>query len=215
MRRLLLTGWCGTEHGRMAALTTPLMERYANRHGVDFSCVNLQHFEAPGSWVKVLYMAGALGDYDEVCWIDVDVVIAKSDKSIFDAVADGDAWQAMVEHKTECGEVPNCGIWVVRKPMISVFQEIWADGLPKYRHHPWWEQAATMERMGYSIYLVEGNFDSHRGEMTPLLERTCFLPAEWNDHPRDDSRSPEPRFVHVTQYGDRIGSIRRLCDSAT
>lgn len=214
MRRLLLTGWCGTEHGAMAAHTTPLMERYAHRHGANFGCANLQHREVPASWVKVPLLIGGLKNYDEVCWIDADVVIARSDVSIFDAVAP-DAWQSMVEHKTECGEVPNCGIWVVRRPMVPVLAEIWNDGLPKYKTHPWWEQVATMERMGYSIYGVNGNGESHRIAETPLFERTCLLPAEWNDHPRDERRSPDPRFIHVTQYDDRVGSIRRLCAQAT
>lgn len=198
----------------MASHTAPLLERYAARHGADFSCVNLQLNDAPPSWVKVPYLADALDVYDEVCWVDVDIVVARNDRSIFGDVPAG-AWQAVVEHMTECGNVPNCGVWVLRKPMRPVLAEAWSNGLPRYRIHPWWEQAAMIERMGYSVYLVNGNKKSELLAPTELHRQTHFLPPEWNSHPCDSRRPAHPRFIHVTQYADRIGEIRRLCAAAT
>lgn len=211
MSCVLITGWCGTEFGMMAASTMPLMERYASKHWMKFACVNLLHPDVPASWIKIPYLIDALDRHDAAVWVDADVVISQSDASILDAVP-GDSLQGMVEHKTECGLVPNCGVWVVRKSMQETLKAVWREDLPKYKDHPWWEQAAVISRMGYE--LGDGPTASPVVD-SELRRKTCYLMSEWNDHPHDARRCPRPRFIHVTQYCDRVEAVRSLCAEAT
>ena len=214
MKPLLLTGWCGPEFALIANSTLPLMERYADKHGMDFQCVNLHSEDAPPSWCKVTRLVTALRRGHETClWLDADVVIFKSQQSILSDVPES-SWQAMVEHTTECGQVPNCGVWVVTEQMLPTLEAIWA-GRDKYLHHPWWEQAAMLEKMGYRLNLTHGWPSAERFEPTCLFDRTTFLPAIWNHHPSDRNAVEAASFVHVTQYQDRAAACQEFAKYAT
>lgn len=207
MSTLLLTGWHGTLFAMMAAHTLPLMDRYSSRHGMRLCCANLCG-PRPPSWMKVPHILKALETYECVVWIDTDVVIVDGSQSICDEVEDG-AWQGLVEHRTTSGCVPNCGVWVCRQAMRETLASIWS-GLTDI-HHPWWEQAAIIEQMGYEVTDAPHAVLSRP---TLLHERTTFLDQSWNDHPDDERRVMRPRFVHVTQYPDRVAEVRRLAESA-
>lgn len=207
MTALLLTGWHGTLFAKMAAHTVPLMDAYAALHGMHFCCVNL-HGVLPPSWMKIPFILKALQHHACVVWIDSDVVIVDGAVNICDDVP-AESWQAVVEHETSCGCVPNCGVWVCRQQMRDVLQEIWSSD--KRTTHPWWEQSAVLERMGYEVTDAP---HASLSQPTELYERTTFLGAEWNDHPHDSRRCGSPRFVHVTQYADRVEEVIRLAGCA-
>ncbi len=196
MERAIITGWTGTLFAKMASHTLPLIEEYANRHGAGFACGNLLG-ERPPSWNKVLLILQALEQAKEVAWIDCDVVIERGHLSIFDEMKAG-SWQGVVEHETECGTVPNCGIWVLRQEMIPVLQEIWNSG--ENINHPWWEQASIITKMGYLV----NHTNARLLEPGELYHKTSFLPQEWNHHPSDIRRVKEPFFRHITMYQDRL-----------
>lgn len=198
--RAIITGWTGTEFAKMAMYSLPLIECYAKLHNCIFACGNLSG-PRPPSWLKVKLIEQALLQVDEVAWIDGDVIIEKFDKSIFEQLAP-DAWQGVVEHDTASGLIPNCGIWVLRKPMLPILAEIWDSN--RYIEHPWWEQAAILEKMGYSVDGASAN----RVTETELFKRTTFLASEWNHHPCDHRQVKEPRFRHITQYVDRVSAAR-------
>jgi hypothetical protein len=210
MKRLIVTGWCGLAHGAMAALTLHPMYRYAQIHGADMDCLNLASSAAPPSWMKVPALIVALQEYDEVLWLDCDVVVSRSQESIFGELP-ADAWQGMVVHQTECGQVPNCGVWLVRKPIRDTLLAMWHDDLEEFRDHPWWEQGAMLRRLGYAVH--PGPRSEDLGP-TVLREHSAALHAKWNHHPRDENRTDFPNFHHVTQYDDRVGEARRLCERA-
>jgi hypothetical protein len=211
---ILLTGWCGPEFQKIAYHTLPLMERYAKKHGMDFQCVNLHAEDAPPSWVKVpRIMAKLNAGHELVAWLDADVVIFDSSKSILDDVPPT-AWQAVVEHETECGLVPNCGVWVTSAEMLTTLREVWW-ARDQYLTHPWWEQAAVMARMGYSLSLTSGWPSASRGTPTEVFERTAFLPAKWNHHPSDRRSDPKAAFIHVTQYANRAAACKEYASHAT
>jgi hypothetical protein len=214
MSDILMTGWRGTEFARYASHTLPLMDAYAAKHGMECYCMNLANIAAPPSWMKLPNIGAALRDHERVLWLDADVVVHDSSQNIFDAV-EADAWQAVVEHETECGVVPNCGVWIVTREMRPWLDFAWSNMLEVYEEHPWWEQAAIMEMMGYKLAMTSGTPHATLGEATELLQRTQFLPAKWNDHPADARRVDKPAFFHVTQYDNRLSEIRRLCATAT
>lgn len=200
MLPLILTGWTsGTEWDRIGRHTMPLVIDYAKRHGFALSWADL-HGPRPPSWQKIIGLLAKLRHHETVLWIDADVVIEDASRSILDDVP-ADAWQALCEHHTECGTVPNCGVWVVRQPMAPVLQAAWDCG--RHITHPWWEQAVMLEQMGYA---VEGNHARLAGP-TPLHGKTAWLSSEWNDHPSDTRRSAHVRFRHVTSYPGRLGKI--------
>ena len=207
MRQLVLTGWSGTAFAKIAAHTLPLLERYAQRHGVTFACSNL--FGArPPSWNKILMLQTALEQFDLVVWIDADVVVLEGDRWIGDELQPGTI-HGLVAHDTECGEVPNCGVWICTREMLPVLGELW--GMEEFVRHPWWEQGALLTLLGYH---VTEQPSAKRERPSDLYVRTTWLAPEWNHHPRDARKVDTPRFVHVTQYAERLATVKELCSHA-
>lgn len=204
MKTLVLTGWCGTKFAQMAAHTVPRLEAYAHRHGHEFACGNV-FGPRPPSWQKVALLRLALERYDVVAWIDADVVVTDGSADLLSQLQGGH-WQALVEHDAPCGPVPNCGVWVVTQAMLPVLVSVWDEG--GNIDHPWWEQASVMERMGY---VITPGPRSRLDTPTMLHAQTTFLSAEWNHHPFDAKRVSDPYLTHVTQYADRLDTIRQLC----
>jgi hypothetical protein len=204
MASLVLTGWCGTEFAKMAAHTLPLLEDYAHRHGHGFACGNL-FGPRPPSWQKVALLRVALERHAVVAWIDADVVVADDSSDLLSQLQSGHV-QALVEHNTASGPVPNCGVWVLTQAMLPVLASVWDEG--RNIDHPWWEQASVMERMGY---VLEPGPCSRLDTPTTLHAQTTFLGPEWNHHPFDARRVSAPHMVHVTQYDNRLETIRQLC----
>jgi hypothetical protein len=202
------------DYTRLLELSQPAMERYADRHGYELYRVEgmkeiLERagaFERPPSWWKIPLLDAALGTYDEVLWLDADVMILDDDLDIADETP-AEAWQALVRHHTTDGEVPNCGVWLLRWPMRKLLGEVW--GMTQYLNHGWWEQAGMLDLLGYR--------DQPRPvvhlDSTPLYEATHWLPLEWNSHESMD-RHPNPRFAHVTAgpVGWRAPIMRRYAD---
>lgn len=207
MRPLILTGWTGDDWREAAQITMPLMKAYAQRHGLDFSWAELAG-PRPASWQKIIGLLQTLPDRPAVVWIDADVVIEDGSRSILDDVP-ADAEHALVEHHTECGNVPNCGVWVVRPAMLPRLQEAW--DCNTHVSHPWWEQAVMLEQMGYVVNGTHARLD----KPTTLYERTAFIDAAWNDHPSDKRRADHVRFRHVTQYENRLEQIRQFAARVT
>jgi hypothetical protein len=202
---LLMTGWAGTEHGIMAAHTSPLLEGYAHKHGMGFICVNLQNPSHGPSWMKIPNLYQALNDFERVLWVDADVVVLDDSENIMDGM--GDKSQALVCHETECGSVPNCGVWAVSRKMRPALDDIWAIFRWGYAGHPWWEQAAVLTMMGYAV--LEGPRTALINK-TQLYEDTAFLDPKWNHHHADSNKRP-PAFFHATQILDRLNVVRKLC----
>ena len=209
MNTLILTGYVGEHYARMAEHTVPLMISYAARHGAAFECRNLAGPKPP-SWLKVPALHNALDSFDAALWIDIDVVILDPSESIFAAADPTVTAQALVEHKTECGLVPNCGVWMVTPLARPLLKAIWEEG--RNTNHPWWEQASVLEKMGYEVNGVM----SMPASRTPLADQTVFLPPAWNHHPNDERACDiaGAKFVHVTQYHDRIGVVEGLAQKA-
>jgi hypothetical protein len=200
---LVITGWSGLEFAQIAACTLPVIHAYAARHGAGCACANLASSTSPASWMKVPAIIQGLRQHERVAWIDADVVILDDSLNIFDEL--GDSWQALVEHETPCGMVPNCGVWVLGQQMIPTLTEIWDAG--RFIDHAWWEQAAILDRMGYRVEGVHSTLEAP----TDLYRNTKFLDPTWNHHPADARKVLSPHFLHVTQYANRLETIKKLC----
>jgi hypothetical protein len=173
---------------QLLEVSLPAMRRYAERYGYDLFPNPPTMLTRPASWMKLPMLADALEEYDEVLWLDADVLIVEEELDLAEEVP-ADAWQALVRHHTPDGEVPNCGVWLLRSEMQPVLEELWS--MEQYLGHPWWEQGALLELLGYRGRPVSLEAP------TELCRRTHWLGLEWNSHEERD-RHPRPRFVHAT-----------------
>lgn len=207
MNNLLLTGSTGEEHNIMASHTIPLMKKYANIHSLDFLAVDLYHPDIPASWMKVYHLINQLPKYNKILWMDCDIIIQKFDENIFDELTDPYV-QCLVEHHVNVGDVPNCGLWLVNQQMIGVLEYIW-NNKDTYLYHPWWEQAAMLKELGYTVLFIDGGY-TRSVQNTLLKNHTKFIDPKWNHHPGDSAKSNDPNFMHITGYADRLGKIKEL-----
>lgn len=193
MTRALVTFAVGS-HAPLQERSLPAMGRYADRHGYDLISRPPRMLLRPPSWHKITAVLTALDTYDEVLWIDADVLILDDSLDLADEVDEG-AWQAITCHHTREGEIPSVGVWLVRQPMRTSLEKAWQ--LTRYLHHRWWEQAAFLQLLGYRAdpppcQLVEP---------TELYLNTCWVGEEWNQlhlqYPPGDQEPQSARMVHV------------------
>jgi hypothetical protein len=121
-------------------------------------------------------MRRLLDDVDEVLWIDADAVILDDSVDLTSEVAP-DAYQALVRHVTHDGDVPNTGVWFLRGQRgRELLDAVWRR--EEYSQHEWWENAAAMDLLGYSL-----DRPVQALHETPWLTGTQWLSSKWNAIP--------------------------------
>ena len=198
MSRALVTFGVGP-HAELLEIALPSFERFADRHGYELLVAEPAEIQRPPSWWKVSVLADALDAYDEALWLDADTVIVDDHD---DVPIPAESWQALVEHRTSDGDVPNLGVWYLRQPMRAVLDELWK--ATDYIDHPWWEQAAMLDLLGYDHRLRPCEIATP----TELFGHTHFLETGWNVHVNDTYETARPRIMHATMLGDRAGEMR-------
>lgn len=190
-------------HQELLDIAAPSFQEFADRHGYDLLIPEPMDSPRPPSWHKIPALIAALGEYDEVLFLDADTVIVDPSE---DLDVPADAWQALVRHRTGDGDVPNCGVWFVRRPMVPVLELQWS--MVQYTHHGWWEQAAMHELLGF------GERPVRLLAPTELYERTCFLDPGWNVHKWDEQRLERQRIMHASMHPDRAAVMREWAKGA-
>lgn len=201
MTRAIVTLATGP-HQALLEIALPTFDRFAQLHGYEVMVADVDDpTPRPPSWMKVPALLAALELHDEALWLDADTVIVDPE---LDLPVPGDDfwWQANVRHHTADGEVPNCGVWMVRKPMIPYLQRAWS--MSQHRDHPWWEQGAICELLGYS----PNTRPLFQGPPTTLYDHTWWLEPAWNVHVNDSQVVEHPRIQHATMRADREGMMR-------
>ena len=147
--------------------------------------------ERAPSWSKIALMLELLMDYDAVLWVDCDVLILDDSRDLADEVP-SEAIQALTVHTRfrgdDLGERPSAGLWYARPNLIPYLEQIWA--MTQYLHHPWWEQAALHELMGY---VSDGR--TRRVRDTELSRQTYFLDVDWHNINFDEPDSKARIFA--------------------
>jgi len=165
----------------------PIFKAFAKRHGYDLFKTDKIGSARHPVWYKIPVMLDLLKTYDDVLWLDSDLIIVDGREDIpFPA----DFWQAMVFHHTWEGEVPNCGMWYVRKPMIPYLERAW--NMTELLNYRWREQSAIMAQMGYDDHQA-----SYLKAPTELYQHTYQLDNSWNRTPVDRWSGEHPRIHHI------------------
>jgi mannan polymerase II complex MNN10 subunit len=172
-------------------IARPTFAGYAERHGYELITSTEVDPDRPASWSKVPMLRELVESYELVFWIDADAVIVDASRDVADELEPASEL-GMVRHRRGDDMVPNAGVIVVRGGEFAkeLLDRLWAS--TRYIHHPWWENAALLEAFGYEL---PGDLDPARArrlvarlrprplrlvQPSRFLERTQFLPADWN-----------------------------------
>ena len=175
--RAIVTGYFGEQWKQIAKLTSVTVREYCRHHEIQFVGGELRPVARPASWAKLIAIAECLQSYDEVVWLDSDVVVADFSKNIFDEVPDGfsSASCRLTDSKGESHF--NTGVWLVRRGFYSSL--VCAAMQDDLVHHKWWEQAAINRIAANEMY---------------------SLPEEWNVW-AGTSPQVHARFRHACGLG--------------
>lgn len=212
---------CSAASGRHLELldvAEPTFKRYAAEHGFDL-IVDREpdSFGRPTSWHKINMLCDALGKvprYDTAIWVDADALFVRFDKNILD-VTDRDRPLWMTMHKVGGADhpLPNCGVLVAHRhdDLLAFLGNAWRK--KHFIDHPWWEQAAILELLGYSIDRPGGL--AHPGEPTQWTRLVGFMGTQWNSMPLHDPH-PEPMIVHFSGMGfdQRLEGMKEAADAS-
>jgi hypothetical protein len=191
---------CGP-HERLLRIAARSIRPFAARHGYDLHL----HTAAidpsrPAPWSKIKIIAELLDRYDDVLWLDSDLVIVDGREDL-----PATDFMALVQHDTGSETMPNSGVWLLHSsPETKRFlDEVWAQ--EDLIDHRWWENAAICRLLGYSLDPVAP------GAKTNWLERTDFLDPRWNSIP--SSSASNPRIKHYPGYKTRTRAAFMLRDN--
>ena len=195
------------KHQELLEIALPSFKAFSDRHGWDLYCCDEIGKARPAPWYKIQALLDLLKmpEYNEVLFLGADTVIVDGRD---DLTAPDDKWQALVEHHTGDGCVPNTDVWLCRKPMIPILEEIWS--MEQWLMHGWWEQAALLELMGYHVWQPTRVLD----EPTELYYKTHFLDHSWNVHKWDNPQPVSYRIQHATMYPDRVTVMKEWAEQA-
>lgn len=215
MKRAIVTYAAGA-HEELLDVALPSYKAFAQRHGYDLLIGN--SFESfinhPPAWMKIPLLQSILSDYEEVVWFDCDLIVVDPSDD-FPPLA-SEKLHALVRHFEGDSEVPNSGVWRVKKQcgnlqgtgLLNCIRT-----LDVFRNHGWWEQAALMTLMGYCVPPEGSHFPDTRCRCvykTQWYEACQFMRLAWNSHP--NYRADHPKVVHCS-YPDmprRLEVMRAL-----
>lgn len=192
-------------HSELLDIALPRLEAYAANFGYDVIIGRSSLApERPPAWSKIVMMDRALSDFDFVVWVDADAILVDSSSDIAD-VCDPDRSIHLAVHRYDAQQVPNTGVCVLRADRHAerFLRGVW--NLDLYTDHPWWDNAATLDLLGFSV----------RSPVRPiarsaLVRRLGELPLRWNSVPAH--RDPNPAIIHLAgcTHSARASTMRRL-----
>jgi Nucleotide-diphospho-sugar transferase len=220
-------------HEELLDISAPSYKEFARRHGYQFVRCMREPNDAstyPAAWKKVAILIDFLSNhqYEEVVWFDADMVVVNplddfppmaSNPSA--GVFTQDKLHSLVRHFEDCSEVPNSGVWRLRKSCgsLEAVDLLHAmTNLEVFTNHGWWEQAALMTLMGYIVPPEGSVFSETKCKCvfkTQWYDECQFMRTEWNSHP--NYRADKPRIVHCSypSMGQRIEVMRALVADPT
>jgi len=180
----------------LLAVSSITFEAYAELHGYDLRLsTELLERGRPAAWSKIALVRELLEHYDEVLWVDADAIFLDISEDIAELVRpDKDIY--LVEHLWEADDSwrsANTGVFLVRStPWARQFLDrVWA--AEQYIDHPWWENAAVLDLLGYE--LPPDLTPPHKVRPSEYDARVELIGLEWNST-AGASLAPWPRIRH-------------------
>jgi hypothetical protein len=193
MRKALCSIGAGA-HAALLRVSEPTFRDYAARHGYELITSQDADPARPPAWAKIRLLREVLEEFDLALWIDADAVIVDGSDDIA-ADLGPDRRLGLVRH----GDVPNTGVMVWRAGDFarSLLDATWSK--KRFLHHPWWENAALLDALGYDVprfSRLERVLRRRRRPTrpSPWSDGVQFLPPEWNWTYL--ARVDNPRIVH-------------------
>ena len=208
MSKKILTSFGFEKHKEYLQIASPTFSWYASKFEYDLFIPSQNYFSStiknkPYSWWKIELFQKLFKEYDQILWLDSDVIICNFNEDIFDSIpTDHDI--GVVVHETDQGQIPNCGVWALNKSCLSWLDKLWElDNFKK--SWCWWEQAALMSIIGFDMTL----------DYIPLPEKSNIewtqLDYAWNIHPYDKrGMLDHPKGFHATMYQDTAYVMRSI-----
>jgi hypothetical protein len=223
MKKCIVT-YAEGAHEELLEVSEPAFKNFAQRHGYEFRIGDKMLDSWNAAWNKIPLLLNALEQYEEVVWFDCDLVITDAHED-FPAMASDmqggvslskDASHALVRHFECDSEVPNSGVWRLRRGAAPLLHK--ALELEVFRDHGWWEQAALMALMGYTVPPQGSEFPKTKCRCvrpTYWYEQCYFMRLAWNSHP--NYRAERPRIVHCSYPNmiQRLEVMRALVKDPT
>ena len=182
------------------AVSSLTFEAYAARHGYDL-VLSTEPIapERPPAWQKIAMVRRLLDSYEEVLWVDADAIFLDISQDVADLVRPGKDLY-LVEHVWEGGSArsANTGVFLIRATdwSRSFLDRVWA--AEQWVDHPWWENAAILDMLGYAV--PPDLSPPYKARVSDLEERVELLPAEWNST-EGEAAVAAPRIRHRGRRG--------------
>lgn len=198
-------------HEELLDVALPTFKTFAQRHGYDV-IVGERMAALPPAWNKVPLLFKVLSQYQEVVWFDCDLVVVNP----IDDFPPLDKTHALVRHFEDNSEVPNSGVWRLQRDAIPLLGDMLL--LEVFHHHGWYEQAALMTLMGYTVPPEGSDFSETKCRnvvQTKWYKECAFMRLAYNSHP--NYRADKPRIVHCSYkcMPQRIEVMRALVKDGT
>lgn len=209
-------------HEELLDVALPTYKAFAVKHGYDLY-VGKRMCDRPAAWCKIPLLIEAVKRYEEAVWFDCDLVVVDPSEDFPPMASDPasgwftkDKLHAMVRHFENYSEVPNSGVWRLRRQCGDLNAEELLNAiysLEGFMNHGWWEQAALMTLMGYTVPPQDSDFPKTKCkniQHTKWFGACQFMRVAWNSHP--GYRADHPHIVHCS-YPDmtqRIEVMREL-----
>lgn len=213
MNRAIIT-YAEGAHEELLDVAMPGFQAFADKHRYDMHVGKRLIHDLPPAWNKIPLLIDALKRYEEVIWFDCDLIIVNN-MNDFPPIAE-DKLFSMVRHFEGGSEIPNSGVWRLRRrcngaSAIDLLQRIMH--LEVFTNHGWWEQAALMTLMGYSVPAQNSDYmkTKCRNVVATSWYNNCqFMRLCWNSHP--NYRAERPRIVHCSypDMAQRLEVMRAL-----
>ena len=194
-------------HTQLLDLAEPTFARYAAEHGFDLHVERDFHIDRPPSWFKLKLIERLHFDYDTVIWVDADAMVVNPHRNILDAVHPGPSlWMTRHHVAGHVPLIPNAGVMVAQRDFVlhDFFRAAWDQ--EQFIDHPWWEQAAMLDLLGYHIEPPGGL--ASPGEPTRWTPLVGWLGTEWNSMPHDPHPDPVIRHFTAMSFLSRLEAMR-------
>ena len=191
-------GKCTDTWGRVT------LQSWADRFGYDLDLrTELLDPCRPPAWSKVVLLRQRLKTHRIALWVDADAIVVDGSTDLSLEVTSRRPI-AMVAHEYSGQRVPNTGVIALRSCATTrtLLDRLW--NMTEYIHHPWWENAALLDLLGYDIRREP----IAKVRASPLDDRIVWLDKAWNSIDLDPAAHPFVKHYPGMPFERRLAGMR-------